>query len=51
MFDVAKLAAPRPELVMLNIKRTINLPQKITIALLDSGAGRHDNHCNLRILH
>ena len=50
MFDVAKLAAPRPELVRLDIKRTMNLHQKITIGLSDSGAGRHENHCNLRIL-
>jgi hypothetical protein len=50
MFDVAILAAPRPELVRLDIKRTMNLHQKITIGLSDSGAGRHENHCNLRIL-
>jgi hypothetical protein len=48
MFDVAKLAAPRPELLKLDIKRrTMILYHKITIGLLGSG---RQNHCNLRIL-
>ena len=50
MFDVAKLAAPKHELVRLDIKRTMNLHQKIIIGLSDSGAGRHEKNCNLRIL-